>query len=81
LTGPTRYVHLKKKWQDQVMEAKGVVKPPRHEFMIEVTIVRRSLLLKSTINYSNLIKGKKKLSQNMGNITYGIIEKVTTLGP
>jgi hypothetical protein len=81
LTGPTRYVHLDKKWQDKVMEAKGVVKPPRHEFMIEVGIVRRSLLLKSTINYSNLIKGKKKLSQNMGNITYGIIAKVTTLGP
>ena len=57
MTGPTRYVHLEKKWQDQVMDAMGVVKPPRHEVMIEVTIVRRSLLLKSTINYSNLIKG------------------------
>ena len=59
------------------MDAKGVVKLSRHEVMIEVMIVRRSLLLKSTINYSNLIKGKKKLSQNIGNITYGIKEKVT----
>jgi hypothetical protein len=41
------------------MDAKGVVKAPLREVMIEVTIVRRSLLLKSMINYSNLIKGKK----------------------
>ena len=63
------------------MDAMGVVKPPYHEVMIEVTIVRSSLLLKSTINYSNRINGKKTFSQNMGNITYGIREKVTTLGP
>jgi hypothetical protein len=79
LTGPTRYVHLDRKWQDQVMDAKGVVKPSHHEVMIEVTIVRRSLLLKSTIKYSNLIKGIFFLSQNMGNITIRLFHPLTTL--
>jgi hypothetical protein len=48
------------------MDAMGVVKPLLNEVMIEVMIVRRSLLLKSTINYSNLIKGKKNIIAKYG---------------